>query len=60
MTLEKAIGILEDDVYSNKITTNRDFKDAEKLGIEALKFYLASSHFACGCLLPGQTRETEE
>ena len=37
MKLDGAIEILSEAAYGHSFTTNRDFKDALKLGIEALK-----------------------
>jgi len=37
MLLAKAIEILSDSVYGGSTTFNQDFKDAEKLGLEAMK-----------------------
>lgn len=60
MKLEKAIEILNKYLPTNRWPPNPDLADAMQLGIEALKHYQDSSYFARGCLLPGQTRETEE
>ena len=38
MTIDKAIEILSDDAYRGMATFNEDFRKAEKLGIEALKY----------------------
>ena len=37
MTLQKAIEIQSDSVYNGITTFNQDFKDSQKLGIEAMK-----------------------
>lgn len=60
MTLQKAIEILQANFNAKPPGVNHDYFDAIKLGIEATKHYLESSHYACGILLPGETRETEE
>lgn len=60
MTQEEAIKIMNEELGEHTPHRNTDFYKACELGIEALKFYLDSSHYAVGCLLPGETRETEE
>ena len=37
MTLDKAMEILAESAYHGSTTFNEDYKDAQKLGIEALK-----------------------
>lgn len=60
MTIDKAIELLSHSAYQGSTTLNHDFKDAEKLGIDALKAYLKSK--ANGWYPPGYKlpRETEE
>jgi len=60
MTIDEAILTLENLRRELENLWNAYGADAIELGIEALKHYQDSSHFACGCLLPGQTSETEE
>ena len=60
MTLEKAIEILSDSAYRGMTTFHQDFKDAQKLGIEALKVVHKLRHLECldsTILLPGETKE---
>lgn len=59
MTLEKAIQILSDSAHLGMTTFNQDFKDAQKLGIEALKrcrLARKETSFVGPALLPGETR----
>ncbi len=60
MKLEKAIEILSDSANRGVTTFNEEFKDAEKLGIEALKDKLINRR-ASGAvfpdLLPGESKE---
>ena len=57
MTIERAIELLKElDEGCDPIPLAEE-KDALKLGIEALNFYMESSHYATGSLLPGETRE---
>ena len=63
MTLTKAIAIQSDSVYNGITTFNQDFKDSQKLGIEALKAW--KEHRGAGSLmdpllLPGETPPEEE
>jgi len=60
MTLEEAIDLSKAAADDMALQDMPRFAEAVRLGIEALKFYLDSSHYAAGCLLPGQTGETEE
>lgn len=58
MTLHKAIEILSDSAYRGSTTFNEDFKDAQKLGIEALKKWKILREGKAGTidpLLPGET-----
>ena len=57
MTVDKAIKILADAAYGHSITTNRNFYDALKLGIEALKRHkeLRSAAPISYALLLGET-----
>jgi len=58
MKLQKAIEILADSAYSGVTTFNQDFKDATKLGIEALKRHKLRRQVGYRddkLLLPGET-----
>ena len=60
MTLDKAIEILSDSANRGMTTFNQDFRDAENLGIEALKKwkqYRTSDESWWGNLLPGETED---
>lgn len=60
MKLAKAIEILSDSVYRGVTTFNQDYKDAQKLGIEALKrlqrYRPVTAHPILD-QLPGETKE---
>lgn len=66
MTIDKAIEILSNDAYRGMATFNEDFKKAEKLGIEALKFIgklrkypkTISSYASINSLLEDETEDT--
>lgn len=60
MTIDEAIKLLGIEDRRSYPKRRLEAHTATKLGIEALKHYRESSHFACGCLLPGQTGETKE
>ena len=60
MTIDKAIEILSASGYWGMITLDQDFKDACKLGIEALKIIQKERRDSLsytGELLPGETEE---
>ena len=60
MTLEKAIEILANSAYGGSTTFDQDFKDAEKLGIEALgrvQLYRKGMYTGLGDKLLGETAE---
>ncbi|MBA7700056.1 hypothetical protein ES703_108762 [subsurface metagenome] len=60
MTLEKATEILADSAYNGSTTFNSNFRDALKLGIEALKRLQENRHYAPPQIprpLPGETEE---
>lgn len=62
MNPKKAIELLSDSAYRGMTTFNQDFKDAEKLGIEALKVYLKSQEagrYPPRYKLPGETEGDE-
>ena len=58
MQLEKAIEILENQYKRHKVGGDADYRDAIKLGIEALKEYQyarVGKQLCDGDLLPGET-----
>ena len=58
MTIDKAIGNLSASTYGGITTLDQDFKDACKLGIEALKIIQKERRDSLsytGELLPGET-----
>ena len=58
MKIDKAIEILSDAAYKGSPTYTPDFKDALKLGLEALKAYRKSQEarwYPPGYKLPGET-----
>jgi len=60
MKLKKAIEVLSDSANAGMTTFNQDFKDAQRLGIEAIKFKQAwrkGQYFPANYLLPGETEE---
>ena len=60
MNLPQAIEILADSAYRGTTTLDQDFKDAEKLGIEAMKRFLQLRAYTSSlflALLPGETLE---
>ena len=60
MTIEDAIRILSDSANVGMTTFNQEFKDAERLGIEALEAIRSCRQYP-ECLfvdlLPGETKE---
>ena len=60
MTIDRAIEILSDSANRGVTTFNQDFKDAERLGIEALKREKECRHLLppeAWELLPGETKD---
>ena len=60
MKLDKAIEIQSDSAYGGSTTFNQDFKDSQKLGIEALKRIQRQRKDLMPSerkLLPGETEE---
>ncbi len=60
MKLSKAIEILSTSVYAGATTFNEDYRDAQKLGIEALKREQEHRELDIDTrfgLLPGETEE---
>ena len=60
MTPDKAIEILSDSAYRGVTTHDQDFKDAEMLGIEALKEVIclrSTDRTLVRPLLPGETED---
>lgn len=63
MIIDKAIEILAKHVYGGSVTLNQEFKDAEKLGVEALKREQArrgTKRLNAPDLLPGETEENDQ
>ena len=60
MTIDQAIEILSNSANSGMTTFNQDYKDAQRLGVEALKVVREMRGFAEGwrpTKLPGETKE---
>ncbi len=60
MNIDKAIENRERYLKNSTFPKSTEDYNSTLMSIEALKHYRDSSHFACGCLLLGQTRETED
>lgn len=60
MTIDVAIEILSASAYQGMTTFNEKYKEAQKLGIEALKEIKAARSYSVGLipeLLPGETKD---
>lgn len=60
ITLNRAIEVLSESAYAGATTHNQEFKEAEKLGVEALKrvkAYRNRADIRKSFLLPGEKEE---
>ena len=60
MTIDKAIEILSDSANRGMTTFNQDYKEAQKLGIEALKVVQSNRIYGYPNKIPKLPGETEE
>ena len=60
MTIDKAIETLSDSANRGMTTFDQDYKDAQRLGIEALKLLQQQRTYLVHALYPTLPGETEE